>query len=105
MFSALADPTRRRILERLSAQGESCVGDLANPFGISPPAISKHLRVLENARLVKRRRRGREILIRVNAGGMIEAQTWIAHCMRFWESSFEGLDELLEKQKLEAKGQ
>jgi DNA-binding transcriptional ArsR family regulator len=95
IFSALADPTRRQILERLSGSGESRVTELAKPFHISLPAISKHLRVLEDARLVRRHRHGREHLIRVNAAGMKDAQKWMAQCVGFWEAGFDALDELL----------
>jgi len=99
VFSALADPTRRRILERLSGQGESRVTELAKPFRISLPAVSKHLRVLEDAHLVRRHRHGREHLIRVNAAGMKDAQKWIAQCVGFWESGFDAIDELLAAEK------
>lgn len=95
IFSALADPTRRRILERLSRQGESRVTALAQPFHMSLPAISRHLRVLENARLVKRQRHGREHLIRANAVGLKDARKWIAQCAAGWESGFDALNQLL----------
>ena len=79
LFAALADETRRRIIERLSRAGESPVTTLARPFPISLPAFSRHLRVLETARLIRRRRNGRLHLIRVRGAGLREAQTWITH--------------------------
>ena len=95
IFSALADPTRRRILARLSNRAESPVTALAKPFRISPPAISRHLRVLERARLIHRRRAGRVHLIRARPGALKEAQRWISECVAGWEFSFDALDELL----------
>jgi DNA-binding transcriptional ArsR family regulator len=93
--SALADPTRRRMLQRLAERGESRVTELARPFQISLPAISRHLRVLEKARLIRRQRRGREHLIRANPRGMQELQKWIVQCIAGWEFSFDKLDGLL----------
>jgi len=99
VFAALADPTRRRILSRLSHAREQPVADLAKPFRMSPPAISRHLRVLEQARLIHRRRQGREHLIRGRAATLKEAQTWIGHCVAGWEFSFDKLDELIGEQR------
>ncbi len=82
-FAALADPTRRAILERLR-QGEATVGDLAGPFRISRPAISKHLRVLERAKLVRRARRGRVSLCTLDAVAMRDAAAWIERYRVFW---------------------
>jgi DNA-binding transcriptional ArsR family regulator len=95
VFAALADPTRRRIVQHLSEQGESRVTALAKPFRISLPAVSRHLRVLENAGLIKRQRHGREHLIRSDAAGLEDARKWIAQCAAGWESGFDTLDELL----------
>jgi len=95
VFAALADPTRRRIVQRLSQQGEIRVTTLAKPFRVSLPAISRHLRVLEKARLIKRQRRGREHLIRKHAAGLEDARKWIAQCAAGWESAFDHLDALL----------
>lgn len=95
MFAALADPTRRRIVQRLAERGESRVTALAQPFRISLPAISRHLRVLENARLIERQRHGREHLIRSRAAGLQDARKWIAQCAAGWESGFDTLDALL----------
>jgi len=99
IFAALADPTRRGILLRLSSSGESPVTALAKPFRISPPAISRHLRVLEHARLIHRRRDGREHLIRARSEGLKDAQQWMAQCAAGWEFSFDTLENLLRKEK------
>ncbi len=80
VFSALADPIRRGILARLSTGGEGPVTALAKPFRISAPAISRHLRVLEEARLIDRRREGRIHLIRLRPAGLKPAQDWMARC-------------------------
>jgi DNA-binding transcriptional ArsR family regulator len=99
IFAALADPTRRRILVRLSTRGETPVTTLAKPFRISPPGFSKHLRVLEKARLIERHRKGRLHLIRTRAAGMKQAQKWMAQCAALWDSRFDALDELLKSEK------
>jgi DNA-binding transcriptional ArsR family regulator len=99
VFAALADPTRRRILWRLSKSEGSPVTALAKPFRISAPAISRHLRVLEKARLIERRRDGRVHLIRARPAGLESAQKWIAECAAGWDFSFDALDHLLENQK------
>jgi len=95
VFVALADATRRRIIERLSRRGEIRVTTLARPFPISLPAFSRHLRVLERARLIERRRQGRLHLIRARTSGLKPAQQWIAHCAAGWEYSFDALDNFL----------
>jgi DNA-binding transcriptional ArsR family regulator len=94
VFGALADPTRRAILTRL-AEGEATVADLAAPFSVSQPAISKHLKVLENAGLVSRSRRATARLSRLEAGPLREVTTWLARYQRFWDESHERLDDLL----------
>ena len=96
-FAALADPTRRRILESLSRQ-QMRVTDLAEPFAMSLPAVSKHLRVLEDAGLLKRHRLGREHLIELEAAPMRKAQDWIAQYRKFWEGSLNALAEYLESE-------
>jgi DNA-binding transcriptional ArsR family regulator len=94
-FAALADPTRRRILHHLS-RGERCVTDLAKPYAMSLPAVSKHLRVLEKAGLVRRERCGRVHRLNFQAQRMKEASQWMAEYKRFWEASLERLDEYLQ---------
>jgi DNA-binding transcriptional ArsR family regulator len=94
VFLALADPTRRAILERL-AHGEASGTELARPFSISVPAISKHLRVLEHADLILHRKDGRTHRFRLAARPMREAATWLEHYRHFWEAQFDSLDTYL----------
>src|SRR5580658_9159862 len=95
-FGALSDATRRGILARL-AKGETSVSELAAPYRISLPAVSKHLRVLEDARLIVRRKNGRVHRCRLAARPMQKASEWIAQYRRFWESQFDSLSCYLEK--------
>jgi DNA-binding transcriptional ArsR family regulator len=95
-FSALADPTRRRILEDL-AGGDRCVTDLARPYAMSLPAVSKHLRVLERAGLIRRRRCGRLHSLKLEAEPMKQAAEWIEEYRRFWEGSLDRLDDYLKQ--------
>lgn len=97
IFSALADPTRRQILVRLANHGEGPVTALAKPFRVSAPAISRHLRVLEKARLIDRRRNGRSHVIRARAGGLKPAQDWMRHFAAGMDFSFDKLEALLKK--------
>jgi DNA-binding transcriptional ArsR family regulator len=102
-FAALADPTRRAILKRL-ASGEQSVNDLARPFDMTLPGISKHLRVLERAGLIVRSRRAQSRPCRLAAKPMKEAVDWLENYRRFWEESFDRLDEYLKEiQKKEKK--
>jgi DNA-binding transcriptional ArsR family regulator len=103
-FSALADPTRRAILARLAA-GEASVTELAEPFEMSMPAISKHLKVLEHAGLIARGREAQWRPCRLEAGPLKDAAHWIEHYRRFWEQSFDRLDEYLRELKSKEKKQ
>jgi DNA-binding transcriptional ArsR family regulator len=94
VFGALADPTRRAILATLT-DGERTVGELGAPFAISQPAVSKHLRVLEDAGLITRSRRATARLSRLRAEPLREAAAWLVGYHEYWEESFERLDELL----------
>jgi len=98
-FAALADPTRRAILARL-ATGEASVLELAKPFAMSQPAISKHLKVLERAGLVSRGRSAQRRPRRLEAKPLAEANEWLERYRRFWEGSFQRLDALLDELKL-----
>ncbi len=93
-FAALADPTRRAILARL-AQGEASVKDLAAPFDMSQPAISKHLRVLERAGLIEQSRQAQWRPRRLRAGPLRDIAAWVDQYKRHWEESFERLDTYL----------
>lgn len=98
-FTALADPTRRAILARLAA-GEASVMELAAPFAMSQPAISKHLKVLERAGLVSRGRDAQRRPCRLEARPLAEATEWMARYRRFWEDSFQRLDAVLDELKV-----
>ena len=93
-FAALADPTRRAILARLMS-GECSVTQLAEPFDMSMPAISKHLKVLERAGLIARGREAQWRPCRLDAGPLREVADWLEHYRQFWEQSFDRLDEYL----------
>lgn len=93
-LTALSDPTRRAILARL-ARGEARVTEVAEPFAMSLNAVSKHIRVLEGARLVVRRRRGKEHLLSVNPGGLDEAADWIETQRKMWAGMLDRLEAVL----------
>ena len=93
-FSALADPTRRAILERLRA-GEARVTELAEPFAMSLNSVSKHIRMLERADLVRRRRAGREHILSINAAPLDAAAEWIAAQKAFWRPRLDALEAAL----------
>ena len=98
VFAALADPTRRAILARL-ADGEATVGELAAPFSISGPAISKHLKVLERAGLIERGRDAQWRPCRLDAAPLREVADWAEQYRRFWDASYKRLDAYLEHLK------
>lgn len=95
-FAALADPTRRAILERLM-EGEASVAELTEPFEMSQPAISKHLKYLERAGLVSRHRDAQRRMCRLEAAPMAEAVAWLEGYRRFWEANYRRLDDLLDR--------
>jgi len=101
-FAALADPTRRAILARL-ASGEASVTELAAPFAMTQPAISKHLKVLERAGLISRGRDAQRRPRRLEAKPLAEATEWLENYRRFWEHSFQRLDVLLDEMKNKGK--
>ncbi|HTA44315.1 MAG TPA: metalloregulator ArsR/SmtB family transcription factor [Bryobacteraceae bacterium] len=101
-FAALADPTRRAILARL-ASGEASVTELARPFEMSMPAISRHLKVLERAQLITRGRDAQWRPCRLDAGPLKDAAEWIGNYRQFWEESFDRLDEYLNELKSKEK--
>jgi DNA-binding transcriptional ArsR family regulator len=100
-FAALADPTRRAILARL-ALGEASVSELAEPFEMSQPAISKHLKVLERVGLISRGRDAQRRPCRIEARPLADANEWLEGYRRIWESNFERLDALLDELKAQA---
>jgi DNA-binding transcriptional ArsR family regulator len=95
-FAALADPTRRAMLSRLR-QGEASVNDLARPFKLSLPAVSKHLKVLERSGLVARSRHAQWRPCHLRAAPLKEAESWIDEYRRFWEQSFDRLEDYLKE--------
>jgi DNA-binding transcriptional ArsR family regulator len=101
-FAALADPTRRALLARL-ASGEASVMELAEPFAMTQPAISKHLRVLERAGLISRGREAQRRPCRLQAKALGQANEWLEDYRRFWEESFQRLDTLLDEMKIKEK--
>ena len=98
IFGALSDPTRRAMLERLRT-GVRSVNELAEPFGMSQPTISRHLKVLERAGLITRTRQATARLSHLRAEPLREATAWLADYREYWEASYERLDELLEALK------
>jgi len=101
-FAALSDPTRRAILARL-ASSEASVTELAEPFEMSMPAISKHLKVLERAGLIARGREAQWRPCRIEAGPLKDVADWVEHYRRFWDESFDRLDEYLKELKKKEK--
>ena len=95
-FSALADPTRRAIVERL-ARGDATVGELAEPFALSLPTVSRHIAALERVGLVRKRRRGQERACTLETARLAEAQDWIAEYRAFFERRFDALEWQLRK--------
>ena len=100
VFSALADPTRRAILARLS-KGEATVNDLVAPFALSQPTISKHLKVLEGAGLVTRSRDAQRRPVRLNPASLEQAASWIGEYRRFWDESYDRLEDYVQILKTE----
>jgi DNA-binding transcriptional ArsR family regulator len=92
VFAALADPTRRAIVERLLARGELSVSDIAQPFAISTPAISRHLQVLERAGLIERRVERQWRFIRVRPASLATIETWLGRQRRFWTGALDRLE-------------
>ncbi|WP_297109534.1 metalloregulator ArsR/SmtB family transcription factor [uncultured Devosia sp.] len=102
-FHALSDPTRRAILARLAAEGDVTVMELAEPFDMSQPAISKHLKVLEKAGLVSRGRDAQKRPVHLEAQPLAEATGWLIEYRKYWSAQFGRLDDLLDElQRLEA---
>jgi DNA-binding transcriptional ArsR family regulator len=103
IFSALADPTRRKIVELLASSGELSATDIADQFPVSPPAISQHLKVLRETNLVLMEKRAQQRIYRLNSEVIVELETWTRKLIQLWNQRFDALDEVLqaEKRKLE----
>jgi DNA-binding transcriptional ArsR family regulator len=99
VFLAIADPTRRALLLRLASEGNKTVTELMEPFSISQPAISKHLRILREAQLVRSRKEGRIRLYEIQADKLQAVSDWVAHFEKFWDQKLDDLGKYLDKQK------
>jgi DNA-binding transcriptional ArsR family regulator len=94
-FSALADPTRRRIVEMLASHGRLSAGDISNRFSVSAPAISQHLKVLRESRLVQMEKKAQQRMYTINPAGISEMEQWARHMRQLWNERFDALEELL----------
>jgi DNA-binding transcriptional ArsR family regulator len=103
LFGALADPTRLAIVERLLSEGERSAGDVAEPFAMSKPAISKHLKVLEDAGLIERRIDRQWRVCRIRPEAIREIEAWMARYRQFWDGSFDRLDKILAERRKQEK--
>lgn len=103
-FAALSDPTRRLILNRL-VEGSATISELAEPIGMSLPGLKKHVRVLEEARLVTTEKRGRARYCSLDAEGFDEAGFWLEEFRRSWADRFDRMDRIIEKKKQESEGE
>ena len=99
VFTAIADQTRRALLQRLAAEGEKNVTQLTGPFAMSQPAISKHLRILRETGLIESRKQGRMMLYRIRPQRLLEVYEWVAHFEKYWDDKLDSLGDFLENQK------
>ncbi len=103
-FSALADPTRRKILEMLASRGPLSASAISDRFDISPPAISQHLKALREAELVQMEKRRQQRIYRINPAAMLELEAWANHMAQAWNARFDVLDEVLKAEKIKPSG-
>jgi DNA-binding transcriptional ArsR family regulator len=99
IFYALAEPTRRKILELLARKGQLSATEIYENFPVSPPAISQHLKVLREAKLVKMEKRAQQHLYRINPDAMLELEDWARQLAQLWSQRFDALDELVKAEK------
>lgn len=99
IFSALADPTRRRILEILASSGELSATEIYNKFEVSPQAISQHLKVLREAKLVKVKKQAQQRIYQINPDSILQLEAWARHMTQLWNQRFDALDELLQAEQ------
>jgi DNA-binding transcriptional ArsR family regulator len=99
IFYALADPTRRKILELLASKGQLTATEIYTNFPVSPPAISQHLKVLREARLVKMEKRAQQRIYQINPQAMLELEDWSKQLAQLWNQRFDALDELIKVEK------
>ena len=98
-FTALADPTRRKIIEMIASRGELAATDISDNFSISPPAISQHLKVLREVKLVRMEKRAQQRIYSIDTNGISEIESWLATMRRMWTERFDTLDKYLESEK------
>ncbi len=99
VYTAIGDPTRRALLRRMADEGEKSVTELLEPFSISQPAISKHLRILRDAGLVRRRKEGRMRLYEVEASSLRQVHDWVSHFERHWDEKLDALGDYLNRKR------
>jgi DNA-binding transcriptional ArsR family regulator len=99
IFSALAEPTRRSILEILARNGQLSATDISGKFPVSPSAISQHLKVLREAKLVQMEKRAQQRMYQLNPDAMLELEAWARHMTQLWQQRFDALDAVLEAEK------
>jgi DNA-binding transcriptional ArsR family regulator len=102
VYAAIADPTRRALLLRLADEGEKKVTELLEPFSMSQPAVSKHLRILREAGLVRSRKEGRLRLYEVEAGALRQVYNWVSHFEKYWDKKLDALGRYLDKRRAKA---
>jgi len=104
VFNALADPTRRKIIELLARSGQLSATEIYAQFQVSPPAISQHLKVLREAKLVLVEKRAQQRIYRINPDAMLELEDWARRLTQLWNERFDALDQVLESEKKKLKG-
>jgi DNA-binding transcriptional ArsR family regulator len=104
-FSALADPTRRKIMEMLASQGPLSASQISDQFRVSPPAISQHLKVLREAQLVRMEKRAQQRIYHINPAAVRELEDWAQQMVRRWNTRFDALDQLLKAEKKRLEGE
>ena len=105
IFQALADPTRRKIIEMLARDGQLSATEISDRFSVSPQAISQHLKVLREARLVQVVKRAQQRIYQVNPEAMLELEAWARQLRQLWDQRFDALDQVLEVEKKRLKGE
>ena len=97
-FAALADPTRRNIIEMLAIHGQLCATEISDKFRVSPSAISQHLKVLREANLVRMEKRAQQRLYRINPEPLLELEEWVSRMRELWDERFDALDKVLQEE-------
>jgi len=97
-FTALADPTRRNIIEMLAIHGQLCATEISDKFQVSPSAISQHLKVLREANLVRMEKRAQQRLYRINPEPLLELEEWVSRMRELWDERFDALDKVLQEE-------